>query len=367
MKRSCLLAAVLIFGSAAIGQPVGPIDARGSATSLSFADKASQLDALFKDRARQGGSYILHYQLGDQSFVRGYGHLDCAGARPMSPEALFDGGSLTKAFTTAAIYKLIEERRLKLDDRLGDLFPNVPAAKRDINVAQLLQHRSGIPNFIDSSGSRIPESQWSVESYDYAPLSKARLLRLAWIAQLEFPPGTAESYSNLGFNLLGAIIERASGQPYENYVRSRIFNTLGMASTGYLEMKRGTRPIAQQCRGGVPWGDPITNRVWRNGVSWRLVGTGGMMTTADDLQKFSAGIASNALFRPDIGDRFRAGYFVASYRCGTQAAYVGGSNRMTRSLIVHLPARREAVVAVSVDRDHRHPEEAAMRGVICGR
>jgi CubicO group peptidase (beta-lactamase class C family) len=361
------LANVGCLAAYAFGQSNAPSLTPAAPGLPGFAEKAKRLDGLFSSTARNGGSYILNYRVGEQSFIRAYGYLDCARTQPMRADALFDGGSLTKSFTTVAIYKLVEERRLKLDDRLGDLFDHVPAAKRNITVSQLLQHRSGVPNFITAAGARMPESEWSVETYDYAPLSKSGMLRLAWITPLEFAPGIAESYSNLGFNVLGAIIERASGQPYETYLRTRIFRRLGMASTGYLQLEHRGRPVAQQCRGGTHWGDPLSKGVWQNGVSWRLMATGGMMTTADDLQRFSAGIASNALFRPDIGQRFRATYFGPSYRCGTEASFAGGSNRMTRSLIVHLPARQEAVVAVSTDTNHRHPEEGDLRASVCGR
>jgi CubicO group peptidase (beta-lactamase class C family) len=353
--------------SASDSQAAQMTTAPSSAPALTFSEKAERLDRLFRGSSQAQGHYILHYQAGEQSFARAYGYLDCARTRPMRADALFDGGSLTKSFTAAAIYKLIEEGRLKLDDRLGELFADVPSAKRNITVSQLLQHRSGIPNLIDGAGKPMAQSAWSAETYDYAPLRKAEMLRLAWIAPLEFAPGTAEAYSNYGFNLLAAIIEQASGLAYETYVRQRIFAPLSMARTGYSQLRSGDRPIAEQCRGGVRWGDPITKGLWRRGVSWRLMGTGGMMTTADDLQRFNAALASPTLFRPDVDQRFRANYFGPSYKCGTEAAFVGGSNRMTRSLIIHLPARSEAVVAVSTERDHPHPAESEVRAAICGR
>lgn len=331
-----------------------------------FEVKSKRLDALFRSAAQGGGSYILHYQLGDRVFSRAYGSLDCAGERPMTADALFDGGSLTKVFTSAAIFKLVEEGRLKLDDPLGELFRSVPRDKAGITVAQLLAHRSGVANFIGRGGARLPESAWTVEGYDYSPATRREMLSRAWAAPLLFPPGTRDEYSNYGYNLLAAVIERASGRSYEAYVRERILIPAGMTGTGYLLLDPGRRPIADQCRDGRSWGNPIGRGVWARGVSWNLIGAGGMMTSVGDLHRWNRAMASGALFRPDIHRRFRATYFGPAYRsCGTDATFVGGSNGMTRSLIVHLPLRDEAIVSVATHREHPLPAEAALRDSIC--
>ena len=333
-----------------------------------FEVKAERLDGLFRTAAAEGGSYILHYQVGDRVFTRAYGSLDCFGKVPMPASALVDGGSLTKVFTSAAVYKLVEEGRLKLDDRLGELFGSVPADKAGITVAQLLAHRSGIPNFIGRDGRPLPESEWTVEGYDYAPATREEMLARAWKAPLAFSPGSKDEYSNYGFNLLAAVIERVSGRPYEAYVRERIFAPAGMSRTGYRRSAANAGPIADQCRNGRSWGNPVSRGVWALGVSWNLMGAGGMMTDVSDLQKWNSAMASGALFRPDIHRRFRAGYFGPSYRsCGTDATFIGGSNGMTRSLIIHLPLRNEAVVSVGTRRENPLPAEADLRDSICKR
>jgi CubicO group peptidase (beta-lactamase class C family) len=357
---SLLLSSLTVTSTsaAAVHQP--------SASTATFERKADALDASMKAIASSGGSYVLSYRWNDRDFSRAYGSLDCAGTRPMRVDVLFDGGSLTKIFTTAAIFKLVEEGSLKLDDRMSELFRDVPPDKAHITVAQLMQHRSGIPNFIDDQGRSLAENEWVIETYDYAPRTKAEMLRLAWQAPLQYPPGTSEYYSNYGFNLLGAVIEQVSGQPYEAYVRGHVLGPLGMAHTGYLMLERRGLPIAEQCRDGRSWGDPYGRGLWKQGVSWHLMGAGGMYTTASDLQKWTVGIASGVLFRPDIGRRFDSMLFGPSYRCGTDAAAVGGSNGMTRSLVYQLPRRGEAVVIVATHRQHGLPDEAGSRAALCG-
>jgi CubicO group peptidase (beta-lactamase class C family) len=310
---------------------------------------------------------MVNYRVDGRNFVRAYGSLDCAGLNPMRADALFDGGSLTKNFTMAAIFKLVENGRLKFDDRLDELFRGVPADKGRITVSQLIQHRSGIPNFIDGNGRAMADAEWGIETYDYAPRTKSEMLRLAWRAPLRFPPGTSDEYSNYGYNILAAVVEAASGRPYEAFLREQLFVPLGMNNTGYLLQDREARPIADQCRDGRSWGDPYRKGLWKSGVSWNLIGAGGMYTTTEDLQKWSAGIEAGALFRSDIRQRFDALYFAPSYRCGTDATAMGGSNGMTRSLILQLPRRRETIVMVATHRQHGLPAEDQVRAAICGR
>ncbi|MFL6747568.1 MAG: serine hydrolase domain-containing protein [Sphingomicrobium sp.] len=362
-----LLWRAFLTGLIAAPLTAGEAQQPNAASVANFDEKAAMLDELFRSTARTGGTYVLSYRADDRNFVQAYGSLDCGGLNPMRADALFDGGSLTKNFTMAAIFKLVESGRLKLDDRLGELFRGVPADKGRITVAQLIQHRSGIPNFIDGKGRAMAESEWSIETYDYAPRTKSEMLRLAWRAPLQFQPGTRDEYSNYGFTILAAVVEAASGRPYEAYLREQLFVPLGMNNTGYLLQDRRARPVAEQCRDGRSWGDPYRKGLWAGGISWNLVGAGGMYTTADDLQKWSAGIASGALFRSDIQRRFDALYFAPSYRCGTDATAMGGSNGMTRSLILHLPRRREAVVMVATHRQHGLPPEDQVRAALCGR
>ena len=354
------LAAALLLGSAvpAFGQTAPD-------SAAEFSKQASQLDQLFGKAAAGGGAYAVSLRQDGRSFARAYGTLDCGGRTPLSSDALFDGGSLTKLFTTAAVLMLVEAGRLKLDDRLGTLFAGVPPDKRAITVAQLIAHRSGIPNFVGLDGRVLADSAWTIETYDYGPLSRAQLLGNVWRAPLEFPPGTQDAYSNTGFTILAAVIETASGELYESFVRRAVFAPAGMRNTGYLLMDKAGLPVTQQCRDGRPWGDPLSREVWKNGVSWNLIGAGGMMTTLGDLQRFTAAIEQGPLFRADIRERFQQMTYGASARCRTSAAALGGSNGMTRSLILHLPRRNQALIAVATSREHGLPAEADMLAIIC--
>lgn len=330
-----------------------------------FEKRSAQLDDLFAAEALKGGSFILRYDRGNLTFVKAFGHLDCARTRPMTADALVDSGSITKAFTSAAVYKLVEEGRLKLDDRLGDLFAGVPTDKSGITVAQLLDGQSGFHDFIDPDGS-VPAGDVEVIVSDYVPLTKAQLLKAAFASPLRFQPGTKEEYSNLAYQLLAAAIEKASGKSYEAYVREKIFLPAGMEHTGYVLADFRGKAFAQQCKGAEAWGDPVTKGLWKNGVSWNLLGAGGMMTTVHDLKRWTDATVSGTLFRPDIQKRFRrTSFFIPhSRRCGTEVSAVAGSNVLTTTAYFHLPQRKEALVVSSTRSDHRVPEREIL-GIVC--
>jgi CubicO group peptidase (beta-lactamase class C family) len=141
-----------------------------------------------------------------------------------TPDTKFRLGSLTKQFTAASILLLEERGKLKLDDRLTTYVPDAPPAWERITIFNLLTHTSGLPNFTAFS------------DYNTIKLS-ARTASAAVAAvrgrDLDFGPGEKMSYSNTGYVVLGAIIEKVSGQSYEKFVTDNIFTPLGMKDSGY--------------------------------------------------------------------------------------------------------------------------------------
>ena len=365
----CSIAAPLLAAAAATAagaqQQVQAKQELSAAPRAEFEKRSAALDKLFTAEAAKGGSFVVRYDRGDRSFVKAYGHLDCERTRPMTADALVDSGSITKAFTNAAVYKLIEQGRLKLDDRLGDLFPGVPADKSAITVAQLLDEQSGFHDFINPDGSAASGDVEVIVS-DYLPLAKDRFIKAAFASPLRFQPGTKEEYSNVAYQLLAAIIENVSGKSYESYVREHLLLPAGMTETGYVLPDFRGKNFAQQCKGTQAWGDPVTKRLWKNGVSWNLVGAGGMMTSVHDLKRWTDATVSGKLFRADIQKRFRKTPFFAAHsrRCGTEVSAVAGSNALTVTAYFHMPQRKEVLVISSTRSDHRAPERDIF-GILC--
>src|SRR5687768_10795558 len=143
---------------------------------------------------------------------------------PNTRATKFRLGSITKQFTAAAILLLEERGKLKLDDRVKTYLPDSPMAWDRINIFNLLTHTAGIPNFTASPDYNT--IKLSDRSADAAVVSFRD-------RPLDFGPGEKMSYSNSGYLVLGAIIEKVSGQTYEKFVTDNLFAPAGMTDSGY--------------------------------------------------------------------------------------------------------------------------------------
>lgn len=155
---------------------------------------------------------------------KGYGHANREWRIPNGPDTKFRIASITKQFTAAAILLLAERGKLKIDDKISAHIPDSPAAWKDITVFHLLTHTSGIPDL--TRFENFPEIQ-------AIPTTAARSIASFRDKPLEFTPGERFSYSSSGYILLGFLIERLSGHPYERFLQEAIFTPLGMKDSGY--------------------------------------------------------------------------------------------------------------------------------------
>jgi CubicO group peptidase (beta-lactamase class C family) len=153
----------------------------------------------------------------------GYGMADAERRRPAGPGTVYRVGSVTKQFTAAAVLQLVDEGRLALDDTLGRFLPHYPRWSR-VTVRQLLNHTSGIPSYTASA-------RWRARIAD--DLAPDTLLAFVASDTFDFAPGTRFRYNNTGYFLLGRILERVTGTPYDRYVAERFFGPLGMGSASY--------------------------------------------------------------------------------------------------------------------------------------
>ena len=169
-------------------------------------------------------------------YARGYGWANCVGKIAVQPDTLFRIASVTKPFTSVAIFKLIEQGKLSLDARAVELAGIEPVlvngAKRDvrlerITVRQLLQHTGGWDR--DASGDPMFKAVPIATLVGEAPPAGPRaVIRYMLGRPLDFDPGTRYAYSNFGYCLLGRIIEKISGQSYEAFVRESVLKPAGI-------------------------------------------------------------------------------------------------------------------------------------------
>ena len=185
-----------------------------------FADSLIQAAV---DSSRIAGAAVLVHQNGETLLKKTYGYASLELQVPVPEEASFEIGSVTKQFTAAAILKLAEEGKLSLQDDFRDYVP-YDTGGRDIPISALLDHTSGIPSYTE-----IPEF-WEMSMRTYP---RDSLLRLVEKEPFLFEPGERMIYNNTAYFILGLIIEKVSGKPYEEYLKETIFDPLGMDNTYY--------------------------------------------------------------------------------------------------------------------------------------
>lgn len=282
LKRMSLIVIILMACSqAAISQQIKP---RGRVNG----ELGKKLDVHMTGLIDKGFSGVLLVaKNGKTILAKGYGMVDREKRSPVNADTIFPIGSVTKQFTAAAIVKLEMQGKLRVGDFIIKYFKDVPPDKSKITIHQLLTHSSGIPT---SSGRCKQET------------TRDDFVKTILNSTLEFEPGTKYSYSNSAYNLLGVIIEIASGQPYEQYINDQLFKPIGMKNTGTFIPKYKLENIAVGYRDGKRWGN-VYEKLFdydypvRKFYGYEFCGraTGGMLSTIEDLYKWHKALEGNQL------------------------------------------------------------------------
>ncbi len=157
-------------------------------------------------------------------FSKAYGLANKELDVPNTPQTKFRIASNSKQFTAAAILLLQEHGKLNVQDPISKFIPDCPGAWKEITIHHLLAHTSGIANITD-----FPEFRKLMPN----PMTPEELVALFKTKPLDFQPGEKFNYSNSGYIMLGYIIEKASGESYENFLQKNIFAPLKMHNSGY--------------------------------------------------------------------------------------------------------------------------------------
>jgi D-alanyl-D-alanine carboxypeptidase len=194
------------------------LSAVGHAQTLDKAKLDQFLDRL-AEKNKGMGSLTLARD-GNVLYSRSFGYSQINGneKKPLTVETKYRIGSITKTFTAVMIFQLAEEKKLRLTDTLDRFFPQVPNAAR-ITIGQILAHRSGIHN-IEADGS------WGKQ-----PRTKDEVVARIAQGQPDFEPDASHRYSNAGYNLLGYIVEKVGGKPYQEALKERITSKIGLKDT----------------------------------------------------------------------------------------------------------------------------------------
>ena len=175
-------------------------------------------------QAENFSGVVLIARNGKVLFARPYGMANLELDVPNTLETKFRLASITKQFTAAAILILQERGKLSVNDKLCTYLPDCPPLWKGITIHQLLTHSSGIYSFTES-----PDTA----RYDPLPMPVLDTVALFKDKPLDFAPGTGFHYSDSGYLLLGYIVERASGEKYEDFMSEKIYQPLQMQNSGY--------------------------------------------------------------------------------------------------------------------------------------
>lgn len=263
---------------------------------------------------------------------KSYGFADRKRKLPFTKDTVFDIGSNTKDFTKMAILQLAEKKKLDLNDPITKFFDNVPPDKAVITVEQLMNHTAGIGMYSGCDDER---------------LTKEEFLRRVFGAALISEPGKRNNYSNPGYGLLAAIIEKVSGQTYEQYVTEHIFKPAGMTTTGYVLPKWNDGQIARSYENDNERPSTFDLPHLPDGNSWSLRGNGGTLSTLGDMYKFHLALEGEQLLSKE--------FKVKLFDMDSPITLVGG-NGVHYFVYLRDPADRLAVLIASTDAGLRATE-----------
>ncbi len=254
-----------------------------------FLRQAEDLAMKLAGEDKYSGTFLIAKE-GEPVLTRSYGLADKDTKVPNNADTIYNLGSINKIFTALAIGILADEGKLSLDDTIGKHLPGYPNkdAREKATIRQLLSMTSGIGDIFGPEYDATPKTRLrSIDSY--LPLFASK--------PLEFEPGSDRRYSNGGFLVLGAIIEKASGQSYYDFVRSKIFLPLEMKDTDSYEVDSQKAGIAKGYT--RPEGSKAERTRNLDSLPGRGSSGGGGYSTAADLLKFVNALDSGKLKVPE--------------------------------------------------------------------
>lgn len=219
----------------------------------------------------------------------GYGLANVELDVAVTPETIFQTGSVGKQFTATAVMMLVEEGKIGLDDKITKYLPESPAIWKGVTVRQLLTHTSGIADYggeEDTMGKGVINFR-----KDY---TEEELIQAFSKMPMDFGAGTKWSYSNTGYVLLGIIIHRASGEFYGDFLRQRIFKPLGMNATRIISE---ADIVPHRSSGYRLVKGELKNQEWVS-PSLNTTADGALYTNVLDLAKWDAALYQRKLVKP---------------------------------------------------------------------
>lgn len=295
-------------------------------------------------KAEQFSGAVLVARGGRVLLERGYGDAEREWQVPNTPATRFRLASITKQFTAAAILLLAERGKLDLEAPLKKYFTDAPPAWDAVTVLELLNHTSGIPDYLSAP--------------DYAatkalPATPQQLLARFRDRPLDFAPGTRWAYSNSGYVLLGLLIEKLGGMSYADFLSQNIFEPLGMRDSGYDDGQAVIPRLASGYRRGY---GPIVPAQFRHQST--LYAAGGLYSTTGDLLRWDRALyggkllSATSLKKMTTPGLQQAGLGLLVLPLEDHLVYAhGGGVDGAHTMMVHDPALDSVVIVLSNQQD----------------
>ena len=251
--------------------------------TMTPAELTQSLDAYLAPMAAADAfsGVVLVARAGTPVYEKALGLADRDRKTPNTLDTRFSIGSINKIFTKTAVAQLVSQGKLKLSDTLGALLPDYPQeTTKAATVDQLLSHQAGVADFFGPAFDQAPKDQFR---------SNADYYRLVSAQAPLFAPGARRQYCNGCYIVLGAIVARVSGVPYEDYIAAHVYKPAGMTAAGPTG---GGAAIGYTRRSRSGEG-PLRSNVDMHGVSGSAAGGG--YATARDLLKFDEALRAGRL------------------------------------------------------------------------
>jgi D-alanyl-D-alanine carboxypeptidase len=301
-------------------------------TAGTLEDLWAELEELAE--ADEFSGVVLLATAGDDLILQAFGPADRREGRPVRPETRFDLGSIYKLFTSTAVLRLVQDERLGLGDPVGKYVDGLEVAIAEgVTVEHLLRHRSGLGDYLADPEFEADPKRFRRPA-DYLPLLKGQALA--------FEPGTRARYSNMGFVLLGAIIEAVTGGEYHDVVDALVFRPAGMTTAGPTGGPDAARRYHHMPDGWMPM-DAYYPQV--------ASPAGGGFAAAADLHRFAEALLDLRLLDLEHTALLLSHFQPPSDHVSLPAEFAvgGGADGVAAAFTVRPAERKTVVVLANVD------------------
>jgi CubicO group peptidase (beta-lactamase class C family) len=336
---------------------------RGAPAQAADSHTVERVDAIVREamRAHQiPGIGLGVVRDGHLIKATGYGYANVELRVPVSTASIFQAGSVSKQFTSAAIMMLVKEGKIGLEDPLSKYYPQArDSAAGALTVRQLLTHTSGLPDIYTETDENAYDKGILDFRRDY---TEDELLEKYLALKLDFTPGERWSYSNTGYEILGFLIHRVTGEFYGDFLKQRIFDPLLMGSTRIISEED---IVPNRVSGYRIIDGQLKNQEWI-APSLNTTADGGLYTNLTDLAKWDAALYTDKLLprdsrsliwtpvRLNSGDTYPYGFGWEISEVNGHPLYyhTGGNQGFWISISRYLNDRLTVIVLTNLDESH---------------